>query len=129
MRLARNPLVHGLPSLIFLVLVLGFRHLQKEPYLRALLPAAALMALMAIILYIDAKARLRHSHYHRDFGQDTEQIYFSPSLSPIQKMMIMDQHTGCGTVLVALGYFILSLLFIGIWVLGKYYPNTSFIVG
>jgi hypothetical protein len=123
MRWVRHPFIHALPSILFLALILGFKHLQQEPYLSALLPAALITAILGIILYADAKARLRYSHYHHNLEEDTEQIYFNPRLSPIQKLMVMDQRTGCGTVLVALGYFVMSALFIGLWILGKYFPN------
>src|SRR5712691_9408964 len=112
MRLARHPVAHALPPVLFLVLLLGFTRLQQQPYLSALLPAAAVSTALALVLYVDAKARLRNSHYHHDVGEDTDQVYFNQDLHPIQKIMFMEERTGCMTVLVALGYLIISLLLV-----------------
>ncbi len=124
MRWTRHPIAHLVPSILFLVLVLGFRRLQREPFLPLLPPAAVLTAAAGVAMYAQAHARLRHAHQYHDLAEDAERFYANPRLTRVQRLVILDQRTGIGDALVALGYFIIAAMLAGLWVLGRYHPGT-----
>lgn len=110
----------GFHVLVFLIALLLSPQLVREPYISKL-PIVVVVALAAgLTLFTNARRTYAATQRSRDLGADQRQVYFNPNVHPVEKLMFMDQTTGCSTIVAGLGYLAMAVfLFVIWWVKGR----------
>jgi len=102
-------------TIVLMIVLFLSPRLVQEPFLSKLPYGIALAVLVGAGLFVTARRTYRTTRSRRDLGADRQRIYFNPNVSPIEKLMFMDQTTGCSSLVAALGYLSMAVYLFALW--------------
>ena len=119
-----HPAIGLIPAFVFLGILLFAAQLVQEPYLRYLPSVAGFCLLISLLLAWLVYKRNSRTSQHFDSQKDIAS-YYSNSKVPIEhKYLLLQKRTGFFTLIASLEWFLLALMFIGLWASSKYFTRS-----